>query len=138
MGITASPAGLSCKRFDPKPKTGGTKMTVLKRIGLLAVAGSFLVFGSVAGAKTIKGTLVNVETAEKNIRNIAVVVKTDNGENRFQVTEQDMVDGLHMDEPVTLEVDDKGKVTKIIGQWNEGYAHAVKIARQDAKPEVSR
>ena len=85
----------------------------------IIVLGSLVLMPSITMAKTIKGKIVNVMTEEKNIHNITVTVKTDTGEIKtFQVTDQDMTDGLHMDEPVTVEQDDKGKVTKIIGHWD--------------------
>jgi hypothetical protein len=100
-------------------------MKATRRIMLLIAAVSFIAWGSLALmpsmaiAKTIKGKLVDSVTDEKNIHNIAITVRTDAGELKtFSVTDPDMVDGLHMDEPVTIEQDEKGVVTKIIGHWD--------------------
>jgi hypothetical protein len=106
-------------------KRRNVSMKARRQSMLLIAAVSFIVLGSLALmpsmtiAKTIKGKLVDSVTDEKNIHNITVTVRTDAGELKtFSVTDPDMVDGLHMDEPVTVEQDEKGTVTKIIGGWD--------------------
>lgn len=100
-------------------------MKARRHIVLLTAVVSFIAWGSLALmpsmviAKTIKGKLMDSVTDEKNIHNITITVRTDAGEIKtFGVTDPDMVDGLHMDEPVTVEQDEKGTVTKIIGGWD--------------------
>lgn len=95
------------------------QITLLIAAASIIILGSFILMPSMASAKSTKGKLVDSVTDEKNIHNIVITVRTDAGELKtFNVTDPFMVDGLHMDEPVTVEQDEKGTVTKIVGGWD--------------------
>ena len=79
-------------------------------------------------AKTIKGHVVDV--VAESIGNITVTIKTDAGETKtFKVTDPRMTQNLHFGEPATIEVDDKGNVTNVAGEWQTKIREQSKIPK---------
>lgn len=97
-------------------------------IGIMVV-GSLLLVPVPSIAKTIKGHIVDV--VAENIGNITVTIKTDAGETKtFKVTNPRMTQNLHFGEPATIEVDDKGNVTNVAGEWQTLIREQSKIPKQ--------
>lgn len=97
-------------------------------VAIIAFA-CLLLMPSPAVAKTIKGHIVDV--VAENIGNITVTIKTDAGETKtFKVTDPRMTQNLHFGEPATIEVDDKGNVTNVAGEWQTLIREQSKIPKQ--------
>src|SRR5712692_10643191 len=97
-------------------------------VGIMVVGGLLMV-PAPSIAKTIKGNIVDV--VAESIANITVTIKTDAGETKtFKVTDPRMTQNLHFGEPATIEVDDKGNVTNVAGEWQTKIREQSKIPKQ--------
>ena len=104
---------------------------VARFIMVLAITGlgSLLLVPAPSIAKTIKGHIVDV--VAESIGNITVTIKTDAGETKtFKVTDPRMTQNLHFGEPAAIEVDDKGNVTNVAGEWQTKIREQSKIPKQ--------
>ena len=90
---------------------------------------ALLVLPTIGTAKEVKGNIVNVETAEGELNNVTMIVKTETGENKkLQVKDQTMVASLHKDEAVTVDVDEQGEqVKKVNGEWKDKPVNELRI-----------
>ena len=104
-------------------------MKSIKHVMLSAALVGLLALPSLAVARTIKGHIVDV--VAESIGNITVTIKTDAGETKtFKVTDPRMTQNLHVGEPATIEVDDKGNVTNVAGEWQTKIREQSKIPKQ--------